>query len=292
MKSYVLTFILFSFMGSLAAQYTGINTTAPITSLHVKSATESVLTVENSTPLNSNVKTGILFANDIEGPSIFKYVGAIKTIGTGESSARLGLFTYASTTPSSLIERLSILGNGNVGIGTTAPGYDLDVSGTTRLNGNVGINTSPSGSYGLSVLGSTRLYSDLRVDGILNPNNTLSIGNNTTIEGTLTVQNGKGIVRSTSGTQMKIKRGTINLGVANFGAGATLTSGVLSFGEDFAAVTVTVGQCVSGTGDWAKVLVVPFNVDVNANTCQFAVTNVSSSTITFDGSWQVVMVGN
>jgi hypothetical protein len=160
----------------------------------------------------------------------------------------MGFFTYASTTPSNLIERLGILGNGNVGIGTITPGYDLDVSGYTRLNGNVGINTSLTGSYGLSVVGSTRLCNDLRVDGILNPNNTLGIGNNAITEGTLTVLNGQGIVRSTSSSLMKIKRASIHLVISSFAPGATLTSGVLNLGEDFAAVTVAVGQCHRGLG--------------------------------------------
>ena len=32
----------------------------------------------------------------------------------------------------------------NVGIGTTTPGYKLDVNGNTKLNGQVGIGTNPS----------------------------------------------------------------------------------------------------------------------------------------------------
>lgn len=292
MKSSVWFTLFFLLTANLDAQNIGVNTASPVSAFHIKSPGEAAMTIENATPLNTNIRTNLLFGNAIDGAGSYKYTGAIKTIGTSSTGARLGLFTGSGATPGSPLERISILNNGMVGISTTNPSYTLDVNGNTRLDGYVGIGTPPNVSYALSVNGSSRVYQDLRIDGVLNPNSVLNIGNNTLIEGTLTVQNGKGIVRSTSATQMKIKRASVGFAYTGLGAGSTATSGNLNFGEDFAAVTVTVGQCVSGTGDWAKVMIVPCNVDVNANTCQFAITNVSSSAITFDGSWQVVLVGN
>lgn len=292
MKLFTLILTFFLVTENLVAQHMGINTTMPLTALHIKSSGENTLTVENGAILNSNVKNSILFAHAIESSTFYKYTGAIKTIGTGIDEARLGFYTYANNSPGGMTERLSILNNGNVGIATTNPTYRFQVTGSTYLNGYVGIGTAASTSYDLSVGGASRFHTDLRIDGVLNPNTTLNIGDNAIVEGTLSVLNGKGIVRSTSSTQMKIKRASVVFGYSGLGAGSTATSGNLNFGEDFAAVTVTVGQCVSGTGDWAKVMIVPCNVDLNANTCQFAITNVSSSTISFDGSWQIVLVGN
>jgi len=292
MKQFNLTFMLLCMMGALAAQNTGINTTSPRTPLHITSFGENILTLENANTLNVDISTGMLFAHTLTGPAYDQYTGAIKTIGTSIANARLGLFTGTHSNPQFLDERISILNNGNVGIGMTAPLYDLDVDGYTRFNGSIGIGMAPSATFDLTVSGLSRFYEDMRIDAILNPNNPLNIGHSANIEGSLTVQNGKGVVRSTSATQMKIKRMTVYFYYSNMGAGLTALSGTYSLAEDFTAVTITAGQNVSGTGDWAKIMIVPCNVNLANDTCQFAVTNVSSSPITFDGSWQIVLVGN
>jgi hypothetical protein len=48
----------------------------------------------------------------------------------------MGLFTFGGSAASSLQERVSILDDGNVGIGTQVPGYLLDVNGRARLRHN------------------------------------------------------------------------------------------------------------------------------------------------------------
>lgn len=292
MKLFTLSLILLCNLGTIAAQNTGINTTSPRTPLHIKSLGENILTLENTNTLNVAINTGMLFAHTLTGPAFDKYTGAIKTMGTSVTTARLGLFTGTTSNEQALVEQISILNNGNVGIGMIAPAYDLDVAGYTRFNGNVGFGMNPSASYDLSVLGYSRFYGDLRIDGILNPNNALSIGNNTTIEGTLTVQNGKGIVRSTSSTQMKIKRMNVLFNYVDLGPGVTVYSGFLDLAEDYSAVTITSGQNVVGYGDWAKLMIVACNVNYADDTCQFAITNVSSAPITFSGTWSIVLVGN
>jgi hypothetical protein len=292
MKKLIFILILTALNYLTQAQFIGIGNTTPVSILHATSTTRDVLTIENSNALNNNIQTGINFSAGINSANSYKYTGAIRTIGISNEMARLGIFTFASNTPAGLIERLTIMDNGNVGINETNPLYRLTVSGSGYFSAYVGIQTAPSPSYSLSVVGPSRYYNDLRVDGILNPNNTLNIGSNTAIGGTLTAQNGKGMVQSTSSTQMKIKRASVNFNASGFGAGSTIESGYLYFNEDFTAVTVVVGQAYAGTGDYAKVLIVPFEVDEINDRCRFKITNVSSASITFDASWEIVEIGN
>lgn len=292
MKFLAFTFILCSMWGNLLAQNIGINTTSPRTPLHIMSSSEHALTLENQNPLTAGSNTSLLFGYSLTGPANDKYTAAIRSLGASPTTARLGLFTGISATPEGMTERISILHNGRVGIGMTDPLYDLDINGNARFNGSIGIGFPPVSSYNLYVSGPVRFNNNLRIDGILNPDNPLNIGNNTAIEGTLTVQNGKGIVRSVSATQMRIKRMNITLYANVLGAGATIQSGLLGYGEDFSSVTVIVGGLVSGTGDLGKVFLVPFNINNSDDTCQFMVTNVSNAPITFEGTWQIILVGN
>ena len=118
------------------AQEVGIGTYNPDHRLHVYSSTSNILKLENSTPLNVGVMAEMHFKSNLY------YTGAIKTIGYGTTVARLGFFGYASQTAGALREYMSILDNGNVGIGTTTPSYLLDVNGRMRVrtgSGNAGI---------------------------------------------------------------------------------------------------------------------------------------------------------
>lgn len=56
------------------------------------------------------------------------------------------------------ISQIKVISNGSVGINNTSPSYKLDVTGSTRLNGYVGINGVPAVGYPLSV---TSAYSQI-----------------------------------------------------------------------------------------------------------------------------------
>jgi hypothetical protein len=83
-----------------------------------------------------NLTNTTALANGVSNEMYFKtgsyFTGAIKTIGTGTTFARMGLFTYTDVSASNLIERISILDGGNVGIGVTAPQTKLHVDGNIR----------------------------------------------------------------------------------------------------------------------------------------------------------------
>ena len=112
-------------------QNVGIGTIDPLMKLHVANTDSSVLLLENAQALDIGVNTSMYFKTGNGG---FQYTGGIKTIGTGLNIARLGFFTYAASSPNGLIERLSILDNGNLGIGILSPSAKLEVEGGIKAD--------------------------------------------------------------------------------------------------------------------------------------------------------------
>ncbi|MFN3848536.1 MAG: hypothetical protein ACK4NY_03870 [Spirosomataceae bacterium] len=112
--------------------YSTVLETVPISVSHTASNT---LSLSNSTALGNNVKNEIFFKTGSY------FTGAIKTIGTSASFARMGFFTYTDQSSNNLVERLSIIDGGNVGIGTTTPQTALHVVGNVRSSNLAGTGT-------------------------------------------------------------------------------------------------------------------------------------------------------
>ncbi|MFA4835380.1 MAG: tail fiber domain-containing protein [Dehalococcoidia bacterium] len=83
-------------------------------------------------------------------------IAALTTAGQGASTADLVFATRALTTDTAPLERMRITSDGNVGIGTTAPGQRLSVAGTIEMTSGSGgalkfadgtIMTSATGNY-------------------------------------------------------------------------------------------------------------------------------------------------
>ena len=125
----VLSFVTIVTTLSSTAQKVGIGTQTPSARLHIASTDSAVLVVQNLQNINPDIDNGIFFKTG----GLFS--GAIKTIGTSNYDARLGLFTYTQANAPVLKERLSILDDGKVGINTTTPTTTLDVNGQLRIRG-------------------------------------------------------------------------------------------------------------------------------------------------------------
>jgi hypothetical protein len=186
MKKIVLLFA--SLIPSLSfAQNVGIGTANPLMRLHVVKDDSAVALLDNTQSLNAGVSTALYFKT---GTGITPYTGGIKTIGEASSSARLGLFTYATGNPNSLKERLSITDGGAVGIGTTTP--------QTLLHLN------PNGAGSL-LIGSNR-----------------SAGGYTNLEmGISTLSNGYGYVQATKASGTSYGNLILNAHGGNVGIGTT-----------------------------------------------------------------------
>lgn len=106
----------------------------PIAKLHVGGTESEKLRLENTTALESGVKNEMYFKTGN------RFTGAIKTIGLDYFNARMGLYTFASNDSTLLKERISILDDGKVGIGNTAPSLNTDER--MEINGRLRIRDS------------------------------------------------------------------------------------------------------------------------------------------------------
>lgn len=308
--------ILFIFNSS--AQRVGIGTTLPISKLSI----DSGLNIDQANVNGFALESALTFGNN-------KKVGIGSRRTTGPNQAGLDFYTQG-------VRRMVIDSFGNVGIGTTTPSNLLHVAGSANIGGSayvlgylgigttspdyafdnrngynymfygLGIGILPSGSYKLDVDGGpVRMRQDVRIDGILNPNNALTIGNNTTVDGNLsvtgvvsgsltltgdlTVNSNKGIVRSQNSTQLKVIRTNVTLS-ANIGAGGAVDSGDFGFEAFGATPQVYVGNMVSANNSsWASLEFIPFDVDTNS--CKFRVFNHGSSAVNVQVSYSILIIG-
>ena len=136
----------------------GIGTTSPQVTLDVRGSTQNTYAATIGTGLSIGNWSGLHFGYAEAGNNFYrKSVLAFERTGNAaEGKIHLLLNNAADTSNASLSDsRMTILGNGNMGIGTTSPGYRLDVSsgasgvvlnleGTNAYNAETGILMSSS----------------------------------------------------------------------------------------------------------------------------------------------------
>jgi hypothetical protein len=211
-------------------------------------------------------------------------------------------------------------GAGKVGIGTQTPQYPLDVNGTARVSNSllassIGIGTTtPSNALevvdgDIAIKSSVDFktwkfdYSDasnnlsLQEDGTARmvfanggnvgigsviPTAKLSVDGTGSFTGNLTVNSGKGIVKTTSATSLKTHIAQVNLGATftvNTGACATSSPSITSAGFT-AAPTAQVGNLVSGTGDFGKLVINVQSTTTTTAVVRFCNNTASNITLT------------
>jgi hypothetical protein len=137
----------------------GIGTTSPSAKLQVlKGSSGNVASFASGATGTGNYSGITLHSSTSAGDDW--YGSEIRSINTAGNptflNPRLGFFTqdYSTYLPAGRTEKMSILGNGDVGINTTAPTQKLHVVGSARITGAIYDSLNSSGSSG-QVLSST-----------------------------------------------------------------------------------------------------------------------------------------
>jgi hypothetical protein len=249
---------------------------------------DGLVGISRSTLSGSGARSGIAFYTNSTRRMLIDSVG------------RVGINT---TLPS---QRLHVEGNayisGNIGVGVSTPEYDLHIANNARVGGylginadpsssyrllvngdvyyqgsNVGINIAPSSTYSLYASGSIRFTDAVRIDGELNPNNPLTIGNDASISGSLTV-GGRGIIRGNNSTQWRLVRTTVGY-AGGIGANSDLIGAAFVYNLSGGTVAgIFVGPIVeagAGSSNLASLGLVP--TDISNTGCRFLIMNGSSS---------------
>jgi hypothetical protein len=282
----------------------GIGTNNPL----ARMAVDSSLMIDQS---NSNQgfldKSSLYFGSD-------KKVGILRSFLNG-SNGRSGLGFFTNN-----IRRMTIDSTGQVGIGTINPLQALHVSGNTYLSGYLGIGTSTPDYafenlygynhmfYGLGVgtiPNSTYLLdvgtgsSNSRFRGNVLIGNDLQVNNNGVVDGSLTVNNGKGVAyNSTSATNLKIFPFTTATFFAILGGHERSAEGTIAFNGGFTGTPrVFVGDIdVTGgsTGELYRVQLQLYGCSTTSGTtsCKARLINTSPNPVNYSITWNCVAIGN
>jgi hypothetical protein len=260
--------------------YSGVGNTATLHSGYA--VIEKDLTIDNQNVNNGTTTSGLHF-----GASSGEVIASKRTVGGNQ----WGLDFYTNSS-----NRMCISYGGNVGIGETTPTVPLNFAST--LGDKISLWGNGVNHYGFGIQGSLmQLYTMDASNDIafgygnsagFNENMRLTGSGDESLKGSLTVQNGMGIIRNISSTQLKKQSKAVAVNVT-LAAGATLTFPV-TWSQPFSAGTVEayVGNIISG-GGWAEMIVSVTNVTTTGATIY--VNNPQSGTMTPNFIVNVIAMG-
>lgn len=162
----------------------GIGTTSPGSKLHISADALDVLRIQRPSVVD-NAIAGIMFQSSATSDVNSAYIGSMREVDSaGRGTLVFGTVSSGSPIGAIPTEKMRISENGNVGIGTTAPGAKLEISGTEdvelfRLRSSSGayvtlyptntrewdLRAGSSANYKLSLLNIGTGNFDFTVDG-------------------------------------------------------------------------------------------------------------------------------
>lgn len=294
-------------MGNSIVFDNGTNVGIGISSPDVRLAVDSSIMVDQA---NSNQgfldRSSLYFGSD-------KKVGIVRSFLNG-SSGRNGLGFFTNN-----IRRMTIDSTGQVGVGTINPLQTLHVNGNTYLTGNVGIGSSTPDYAFQNLLGYNHMFYGLgvgttpnstymldvgsalpsRIRGALTVDGALNVNDNAAIDGSLTVNNGKGVAyNANAATNLRMYRFT----TADFHAvlgphGSAVTA--IAFGGGFNSTPfVHVGDIdftggVAGELDRVILVLRGCSLDsgTGVTTCIAKIINTDNTAVDYTIRWNCLAIG-
>jgi hypothetical protein len=250
---------------ALSAQNVGIGTSTPIGALNIYHADSSMLFFHNTITGSTNADGFFIGNLGLSTGYIWNKENAAIKFGTNNT------------------ERLTIMGDGNVGIGYSGPTYKLSVNGTIYSNGlyNNGISET---------FGTFYAYSTANFSSTLNVSGTLNANGNLAVDGNITTNNGAGIVRSNDANQLVIDEYATpaNL-VWSLAPGATICCIGIGFTTFTSPPTIAFGRVTNTTNPDALAFTIQ---SITNNTAQIRVTNIGNATSTAtNGTLYAMIIG-
>jgi len=178
-------------------------------------------------------------------------------------------------TPGNLILQTDagFVASGNVGIGTTDPLSKFHVKGTTYLDGTALITGPLYASGGLTVSGGNANIQTLHVG-----------------EG-ITVENGKGIVRSSNGVQLVVTFPSGSVGFTNAPPGHTQDVNFILPDAYASNPLISVAQVLNQTGNFEHWNLSIHSIDLNTHRFAVRFFNASNTNSTMNATFRFMAIG-